>query len=244
VEHNQNQLARYDLIILDEGQDLQSEWVGCLLGQLKDNGRFYLMEDEDQRLYDDREGFELHGAVIITSQENFRSPHAICQTIDAFGLASKPVYAKGPYKGDLPDFHVFKDDAELVSKTEQTIVSLLERGFKLEDIAVLSWHGRANSKLLNANSIGRFSTKHFTGQYTADSEPVWTEGDLLTESVYRFKGQSAPAVVFTEIDFDDMSEKDRKKLFVGLTRAQMSLALVITPSTYNWFAENLNIRFT
>jgi Holliday junction resolvase-like predicted endonuclease len=244
VEHSQNHPARYDLIILDEGQDLQSEWVGCLLGQLKDDGRIYLMEDEDQRLYDDREGFELNGAVIITSQENFRSPHAICQTIDAFGLASKPVYAKGPYKGDLPEFHVFNEDAELLNKTEQAIVSLLERGFKLEDIAVLSWHGRANSKLLNAHSIGQFSTKQFTGQYTADSEPIWTEGDLLTESVYRFKGQSTPAVVFTEIDFVSMTDKDRKKLFVGLTRAQMAVELVITPTTYAWFTKTLNIRFT
>jgi len=242
VEHSQNHPARYDLIILDEGQDLQSEWVSCMLGQLKDDGRIYLMEDEDQRLYDDRDGFELDGAVVITSQENFRSPHAICQTIDAFGLASKPVYAKGPYKGDLPEFHVFKNDAELVSKTKQAIVSFLERGFKLQDIAVLSWHGRANSKLLNSHSIGQFSTKQFTGQYTSDSEPIWTEGDLLTESVYRFKGQSAPAVVFTEVDFATMTEKDRKKLFVGLTRAQMAVELVITPSAYTWFSKQLNNR--
>ena len=93
---------------------------------------------------------------------------------------------------------------------------------------------------MNASSIGQFSTKQFTGQYTADSEPIWTEGDLLTESVYRFKGQSAPAVVFTEIDFDDMSDKDRKKLFVGLTRAQMAVEVVIAPSAYAWFAKQLN----
>jgi hypothetical protein len=62
---------------------------------------------------------------------------------------------------------------------------------------------------------------------------------LLTESVYRFKGQSAPAVVFTEIDFADVSDKDRKKLFVGLTRAQMAVELVITPSAYAWFTEVL-----
>jgi Holliday junction resolvase-like predicted endonuclease len=235
VEHNQAHTARYDLIILDEGQDLESEWVGCLLAQLKDNGRIYLMEDEDQRLYDDREGFELDGAVVITSQENFRSPQAICQTIDAFGLASKPVYAKGPYKGELPEFHVYKDDAELMSVTEKAILSLLERGFNLADIAVLSWQGHAKSKVLNLDRLGQFSTRHFTGKYTADSEPIWTEGDLLLESVYRFKGQSAPAVVFTEIDFATMTEKDRKKLFVGLTRAQMAAEIILTPNANTWF---------
>ncbi len=234
VEHSSDHASRYDLIILDEGQDLEPDWVGCLLSQLNPEGRVYLMEDEDQRLYD-RDEYDLDGAVIINSQENFRSPHAICQMIDAFRLSTKPVYAKSVYKGELPEFHVFNDDAELISATENAVASLLERGFKLADIAVISWRGLEKSKLLNVNHIGQFSTRHFTGQHTADSDPIWTEGDLLTESVYRFKGQSAPAVVFTEIDFSEMTDKDRKKLFVGLTRAQMAVEMIMSPSAEAWF---------
>ena len=145
------------------------------------------------------------------------------------------MYAKSVYKGELPEFHVFNDDAELISATENAVASLLERGFKLADIAVISWRGLEKSKLLNVNHIGQFSTRHFTGQHTADSDPIWTEGDLLTESVYRFKGQSAPAVVFTEIDFSEMTDKDRKKLFVGLTRAQMAVEMIMSPSAEAWF---------
>ncbi len=51
---------------------------------------------------------------------------------------------------------------------------------------------------------------------------------MLIESVYRFKGQSAPAVVFAEIDFDVLDEKAVRKLFVGATRAMMKLVLVIS----------------
>ena len=58
-------------------------------------------------------------------------------------------------------------------------------------------------------------------------QPVYTEGDVLLESVYRFKGQAAPAVIFTEIDFEVLDDKAIRKLFVGATRSSMKLMLVI-----------------
>ena len=54
------------------------------------------------------------------------------------------------------------------------------------------------------------------------------EGELLTESLYRFKGQSAPAVVVCEVDFETLTDQDRRKLFVGLTRAQLRVELVLS----------------
>ena len=61
--------------------------------------------------------------------------------------------------------------------------------------------------------------------------PVFRDGELLTESVYRFKGQSAPAVIFTEIDIETLDEKSFRKLFVGMTRARMKLILVMSERT-------------
>ena len=49
---------------------------------------------------------------------------------------------------------------------------------------------------------------------------------MLIESVYRFKGQSAPAVILAEIDFETLDERTLRKLFVGATRAMMKLVLV------------------
>ena len=53
------------------------------------------------------------------------------------------------------------------------------------------------------------------------------EGDVLLESVYRFKGQAAPAVIFAEIDFDELDDKAVRKLFVGATRSMMRLTLIL-----------------
>jgi hypothetical protein len=50
---------------------------------------------------------------------------------------------------------------------------------------------------------------------------------VLLESVYRFKGQAAPAIIFAEIDFDVLDEKAVRKLFVGATLSMMKLVLVL-----------------
>jgi hypothetical protein len=238
IAHLSQQEPRYDLIILDEGQDLEPEWIGCLAGQLKPDGRLYLMEDEDQRLYA-RDEYDLDGAVLVSSYENFRSPQAICQMINAFGLSSKPIQAKGPYKGEFPDFHIYRSDDELISMTASAVDALLHRGFDLTDIVILTGRGRVKSKLLNVDSIGKFSTRHFTGNYTPDGDQIWTTGELATETVYRFKGQSSPAVVLSEIDFTEMTDIERNKLFVGLTRAQMAVEIILSPSADECFRKLL-----
>ena len=62
----------------------------------------------------------------------------------------------------------------------------------------------------------------------AASNPLWTAGDLLVETLYRFKGQSAPVVVLCDVDFDALGAKELRKLFVGFTRAQFRLVCVLS----------------
>jgi superfamily I DNA and RNA helicase len=78
------------------------------------------------------------------------------------------------------------------------------------------------------DKLGSNTLRSFTGRYDLLGHPVYSEGDLLLETVYRFKGQAAPAVIFTEIDFETLDEKAVRKLFVGATRATMKLVMVIS----------------
>lgn len=227
--------ARYDLLLIDEGQDFEPGWVETLFPQLKDEGWFYLMEDQDQQLYE-RDSFDLSEAVLISCFDNFRSPKAICQAIDAFSLASQPIQSRGFYIGDVPGFHLYSSEHDLVKKTAEVIDGLIARGFVIEDIVVLTGRGVKKSVVLKADQIGKYSTRRFTGRYSTQSGlPEWTDGDLLVESVYRYKGQAAPVVVMTEVDFTEMTPLERKKLFVGLTRATMAVEIVMTPQAEQLF---------
>ena len=226
---------RFDLLVVDEAQDIDPRWMGSLLPQLKADGRLYVMEDDDQRLYD-RDAFDLSDAVTITCRDNYRSPQSICQVINAFALAEISVVSRNPYRGELPGFHVYAPEKGATDKTAEVVAGLLARGFGIADIVVLTGHGRSKSALLNAEHIGPHKTRRFTGAFSKNSDPIWTEGELLVESVFRFKGQSAPAVVLSEVDFVDLSPSERRKLFVGLTRAQMAVEIVVSPSAEAVFA--------
>jgi hypothetical protein len=226
---------RFDLLVVDEAQDIDPGWMGSLLPQLKADGRLYVMEDDDQRLYD-RDAFDLSDAVTIICRDNYRSPQSICQVINAFALAEISVVSRNPYRGELPGFHVYAPDKGAIDKTAEVVAGLLARGFGIADIVVLTGHGRSKSALLNAEHIGPHKTRRFTGAFSKNSDPIWTEGELLVESVYRFKGQSAPAVVLSEVDFVELSPSERRKLFVGLTRAQMTVEIVVSPSAEAVFA--------
>lgn len=216
-----------DLLIIDEAQDFDAGWVESLCSRLKPDGRLYVLEDEAQRLYR-QGGFELGDATTIHCSDNFRSPQVICDLINALALVRPPIRALNPYRGELPGIRTYVSDQELLARTEDAVAALLARGFAVADIAVVSGRGREKSALLNRVGIGPHLTRRFTGEYDAGGEPRWSKGELLVESVYRFKGQSAPAVVITEMDFAELDEAARRRLFVALTRAQMAVELVLS----------------
>ncbi len=219
--------ALYDLAIIDEGQDFDPAWVASLLPQLKDDGRLYLLEDDAQRLYT-RDGFDLAGAVSVTCNDNFRSPRAIVDVINALGLAERSIEARSPYAGELPTFRAYDDERGLRRETLAAVAALRERGIPLADVVVLSARGHGRSHLLKETKLGEFRLRKFLGRYTADGEALWSDGDLLIESVHRFKGQSALGVVLAEVDFEQLDEAARRRLFVGMTRAQLALEMVVS----------------
>ncbi|PRY96448.1 AAA domain-containing protein [Jezberella montanilacus] len=227
VETDPKLQKRYQLIVLDEGQDFQPAWVAALLPQLTDDGKIYLLEDDAQRLYD-REEFDLSDVVNVTCLDNFRTPKAVCKVINALGLTEQPIVSRSFYRGELPNFYTYTTDSDLLIKTEAAVTHLLQRGIALADIAIISWKGLTNSQFNKTAQLGAFTLRRPTGKYSVAGDAIWTTGDLLVDSVYRFKGQSASGIVLTEIDFGTLDDKARRKLFVGLTRAQLAVEVVLT----------------
>ncbi|MDY0054989.1 MAG: AAA family ATPase [Methyloversatilis sp.] len=218
---------RYELLVIDEGQDFQPAWLESLLPQLTGQGRLYLMEDPSQRLYE-REEFDLDGAVTLRCDDNFRTPRHIIGVINALALTARPVSACSPYAGELPDFLTYGGSAELMRKTVEAVQALLERGIPLNDIAVLTGHGLKHSQLLSLDRIGPWRTRRFTGRYNRNGTPLWTDGELLIDSIFRFKGQSRAGIVLTELDFEELTQAEKRKLFVGLTRCHLAAHVVLS----------------
>jgi len=228
-----------DLLVLDELQDMQPEWVEALLSRLKTGGRAVLLEDPEQQLYKDRVAFDIPDAVTVTSHENYRTPRTLVKLINLLRLTETQVQALSPFEGEMQEPLVYATPAEIERCTAQAVERCLQRGFALADIAVVSMCGRKHSVLQGQDKLGKWTIRRFTGQFDAGSNPVWTQGQLLVESVRRFKGQAAPAVVLTECDMAQLDPANRRLLFVGLTRARVHLEWVVSNETAKMLAAEL-----
>lgn len=221
---------KYDVLIVDEGQDFSIGWRDIVLRMVKEEGRAIWLEDPTQNLYG-REIVPLPGWVTLHSQANYRSPRQIVELLASIGEARQPVDAASPFDGADIEYFVYPqgDTDAMLAQTKHAITVCLAAGYKRQDIAIASFRGREKSAILKLDTLGDAHTlKSFTGEYDLFGNPVFREGGLLTESVYRFKGQSAPAVIFTEIDFEALDELVFRKLFVGMTRARLKLVLVLS----------------
>ena len=99
-------------------------------------------------------------------------------------------------------------------------------GYAPADIVILTVHGFQKSAFSEAKSAGGYPLRRFTQQYTKEGQTIYTTGRILFDSVYRFKGLQAPAVILTDIDFEDwQDERARQVLYTGMTRARTHLEL-------------------
>ncbi|MFG6468407.1 NERD domain-containing protein [Roseateles sp. BYS87W] len=217
-----------DLLVLDEAQDFRPEWVLAALQRLHTQGQAVLLEDADQALYADRETFDLPEAAVLRSPDNFRSPRAIVDLINLLQLSETRVEGRGVEMGEPPDPLVYDGPRQLIRQTELAVRRCLEKGYALSDIVILSFRGRASSALHEIEKLGEWSVQRPTDQFDADGSMKWTSGEVMLDTVFRFKGQAAPAVVLTECDFESLDVVARRRLFVGMTRAQRHLEWVIS----------------
>ena len=232
-----DEMRRTDLIV-DEGQDFDSSWVDSLLRLLRPQGRAWWLEDPMQNLYG-RPPVPLPGWTVLRSDTNYRSPRDVLADLNRLVKLDRPFKAGSPFSGSGVEIFTYKDQHALIEETKRAISRCLALGFKRPMVAVLTFRGRERSALTPCTQLGYYALRAYTGRYDLIGSPIYTEGDIAIETVYRFKGQSAPVVVFTEIDFDALDELASRKLFVGATRATMKLVLVMSERVAGELIERL-----
>jgi hypothetical protein len=223
---------QFDVLIVDEGQDFQQPWVGALERLVRPGGAWWWLEDPLQNLYM-RAPVDLPGWTTLKETTNYRSPRDILDYVRDVVGPSVPLAAAlesgSPFDGSDISLSTYDETSapqSCIDSTKRAITQALSLGFRKQDIAVLSFRGREGSALSALDQLGPHRLRSFTGKYDLFGNPEYREGDVLLESIYRFKGQSAPCVILTEVDFDTFDERTARKLFVGATRATLKLIVV------------------
>lgn len=220
-------LKNLDLLIIDESQDFEPDWVTALGHRLKDTGVLYVMGDYGQQLYE-RDEYEVTDAVHVRCMDNFRSPSKVVEVINQLQLSEEPIVSRSAYVGETPQFYTWAPhEVSSLTAIHQCLRRLWEEGYTPDQVAVITMKGLKSSEAFAQTELGGYKTRRFS-RFDAAGNALWTDGPLLVESVYRFKGQSMPVVVLCEVDFDELTAKEKRMLFVGLTRAQVRVDVVMS----------------
>jgi len=219
--------GQFDELIIDEGQDFQEGWTANLIRYLRAGGRAWWLEDPMQNLYG-RSPVPLPGWVSLRSNINYRSPKSILETLNQLLPLERTTESGSPLEGWPVDIVSYTNATDLVAKTVDAVTKCVGLGFKRQHIALITYRGRESSKLTPYDKLGPYTLRAPTGRYDLLGNSIFTQGDVLIDSVHRFKGRAAPCVIFTEIDFEKLDDSVVRRLFVGATRATMKLILVMS----------------
>ncbi|MDH5300846.1 MAG: ATP-binding domain-containing protein [Gammaproteobacteria bacterium] len=228
----------FDELIVDEGQDFEQQWQQSLMRLLKPEGRAWWMEDPMQNLYG-RDSVDLPSWTILHADTNYRSPQDVLQNLQKMLGDDVRMETGSPLANSGVEIITYTDESEVADKTKTAISRALGARFSKSMMVLLSYRGREASQFSKLSHLGKTPLKRFTGDYDLLGNPIYSEGEVLIDTIYRFKGQSAPCVIFTEIDFDEWNDRVMRRLFVGMTRATMKLILVMSDRAHGLLLQRL-----
>ena len=210
--------ARFDAIILDEGQDFTPEWIETLENLLADDGQLFLFYDQNQNLFDgfDAKMAEFYDHVLTRNCRNTAEVAAACEAISGIVVPRHADMPVGPSvaRRTIPD---------PAKRTEAAIAQLetwVNRdGLDPSQIAVLSPLGSdsEDGTLMTSPRAGKV-------RLTSDLTRWHRNSGVLATSVRRFKGLEADAVLLvdTRPPGPQRSYTDRD-LYVAASRGRLQL---------------------
>ena len=223
----------FDDLIVDEGQDFKNTWSENLMRLLRSNSKVWWLEDPLQNIYS-RDQISFENWVTIRSDANYRSPKSILYAINQILHLNPSITAASPIEGGEVELLEYTNESDLITKTIQAIDRAVEIGFNKKLISLLTFRGRDKSLFTPFTQIGAHTLRApIKDAFDDAGNQQFTDGEITTDSVHRFKGQSCPCVILTEIDFEELSENVKSRIFVGATRATIKLILVISSSSLN-----------
>jgi len=229
---------RFDAIVVDEGQDLDSVWWLPLLDLLRDpsTGIVYVFADANQDLYHAREPDEL-GVVMPESPpifhltENRRSTKPIHDFAMRFSQTDvSAATAVGP-EGRAVEIFTYTDGS--ADECRRVLGTALRRIIDVgrvaaSDVVVLTPRSNRSSWLMGASPVEAWPYR-LMPEYGPEGAvlPKPTKGnEVRVATIHRYKGLEAPVVVLAEIDGRIPADELAALLYVGATRARSHLVVI------------------
>jgi hypothetical protein len=190
---------QFDTLIVDEGQDFQSEWFDMLRLFAPKNADILWLEDRDQSLRQVNRP-DLEGFVGYRATTNYRSPETIARFIQRETDFSFECGSNLPGLG--VGLHDCKKPEDQPAIVRRIISDLRGKGFDYADIILLTLRGATNSIFSDRDRVGNVFLRRFTGEYDMFGNQVLTNGQGFRLS--KIGGKDGPtAVRSARVTLDD-----------------------------------------
>ncbi len=205
---------RYDAIIVDEGQDFDTEWLESLNLCLKnpEKGIFYIFYDDNQRIYK-----KDLSKLLSISGASFRLFENIRNSKPIFS-ASKTFYNGGLLESLGPEGIEIEWIESEKQNRDKRLEKLLNKLVNNEGIA------ESEIAVLTAKSYESYP-KLSVGKYDCRRADDPTTDKIVLDSIYRFKGLEKEVVILIDLN---TAIDNTQLLYVGFSRARSLLMVVDT----------------
>ena len=203
--------ARYDAIVVDEGQDFGALWWEPLLAAYRAGGSGHLavFSDAAQQVFG-REGSDELGLPELVLDDNLRNSGPISAAVNL--LMPEEMTVLGGHGPAVRYVECSSEDAVGVADGEAE--RLLEEGWAQSELALLTTHHRHPVQIELVDAHGR------EGYWDA----LWDGDQFFYATVPGFKGLERPAIVLAVDGFRDEATA-RETLLVGMSRARDQLVV-------------------
>lgn len=212
------ELKRYDLVVVDEGQDFTEDWAYCANLMLKDGGSLYVFYDESQNIF--KRDF---GEKFFIDEPPFVLRYNIRNTANIYKYAQEQTNLgldtiANHIEGVEPDCRKFTRKAQAVSFIDSVINKLVNKeGVTPQKIVILSNRKKENSILCETATVG--------GHCLSDERKLPDSDSIAYRTVQGFKGLESDVIIYINHTYKNEPKTDsvRATLYTAQTRARFYL---------------------
>ncbi len=235
---------RYDVLIVDEAQDIQPYWWIALEAILvsRDESKLYTFFDRDQGVFGGGESSEQRyrpeetlpvPSNYMRLHRNYRNTRQISEFSRGFRRGSQSVMpASSDRAGYMPEVIRYKDAEDARIKISEILRTLTdERGVREHEITLLSGRAPENkdSVLSGLDTIAGLKITKLTSDRLKEASAT-TDGEIGIATIASFKGLESKVVIafnLSEYNLPPEHPIMSSLLYVAMTRAKHMLYVLV-----------------
>ncbi len=216
LEIIENREIQYDALVVDEAQDIYSNWWDALQFLLTEDPNVYVFADIHQNIYGPQLSVDTawDDMPLVRITRNCRATQRVAEYAATMRGVTPLHHHPSLSKGVDVKEHTYKNADEQAEMLDTLVRDLRADGFEANQIILLAMHSKKNTALADTKRLGGYELKSF------DLGDPPTNQELSYSTAQRFKGLDAPVVIVYGLDAGCDYATHLNFMYVACTRAQ------------------------